>query len=323
MKINSKEKNLIIDSLLKKFADYSIITYDYIANFVKAFEDEDKSYDGFNLEIDFCPTDVNQYLYVIFKIQSFIYNKLCMMSLDDADILLALVNEKMRVVNMVARRFNFTDEQKKENYLIDALTMFDGTESIDTHITRYVIAQIKGVPFKTKKEEEEKIRLQNVQEQAKQEALIQSKKEKKKNKKNKNVVLNKVSSLEDLGKVNEEPISNKVITTEQVPKEETVLELYLKKCNKAKGSKEKDEFVETFLNLGTYDLIDYANNKDYAMYILLRFGLINDTFYNITEIAQISDIDIRTILGFEKFTVEVMRLHINEKIDNYLKLLIS
>lgn len=314
MVITSKDKNLIIDSLLKKFANYPLITYDYIKGFIEAYENDENTYDGFDLNTKDYPTDTdNPHLYISFKVQSFIYNKLCSLATEDADILLGLVDDKMRIVNMVAKRFNFTDEKKKEDYLMDALTSFTGDDSIDTHITRYVIAKIKGVPYETKREQELRVKANREQ----QETAV-TKKDKKKKKKNKVVAPEPVvPAVESVQEVVLEPV------TKVEAKEVSAYDLCLQRCSMVPGSKEKDEFVETFLSLGTYDVIDYKDNKEYTMYMLLRFGMINDTFYSLVEISQICELDLRTILGFEKYTIEVMRKHINEKIDYYYKLVIN
>lgn len=318
MTITNNEKNLIIDSLLKRFKDYEIITYEYISNFIKAYEDEEPSYDGFDLKLSDYPTDTNPYLYISFKIQSFIYNKLCSLATEDADILLTLVSDKMRIVNMIARKFNFTDETKKEDYLMDALTSFNGDDSIDTHITRYVIARIKGVPYETKKEQITRV-------EAKKETVEVGKTKKGKKKKNREftnsvpvivppVVEEKTQVIESV------PTPEPVVVLEPQTKEETAYELCLKNCHLAKGSKEADEFVQTFLNFGTYDLIDYTNNKEYAMYMLLRFGFVNENYYSLREIALITNLSFKNILNFEKYTVEIMRQHLNAKVDYYYKL---
>lgn len=313
MNITSKDKNLIIDSLLKKFSLYSIITYDYINDFIKAFENEDEKYDGIDLGIKDYPEDTNPYLFISFKIQSAIYTKLCALAIDDADILLNLVTDKMRVVNMIARRFNITDEKKKEDYLIDALTEYDNSEAIDTFITRYIIAKIKGLPFVTKREEEQKV----IKRKEEIEQIQKDKKKQKKKNKQSNLPLTNVTKVTTKEKVLPPESDDKQVVT----KEETPYELCLKNCQIAKGSKEKDEFVATFLNLGTYDLIDYSKNKEYAMYMLLRFGLVNETYYSLQEIALICKMELGKVLNFEKYTIEIMRTHLNAKVDYYLKVL--
>ena len=311
MTITNNEKNLIIDSLLKRFKDYELITYDYIMGFITAFINEEETYDGMELRIGEYPPDTNAYLFISFKIQSLIYNKLCSLATDDADVLLELVSDKMRIVNMVARKFNFTDEQRKEDYLIDALTSFDGEESIDTYITRYVIARIKGVPYESKKDQEARIESKVV--------IPETKKDKKnKKKKNRELKPDKVIVPEVIEEVSEPEV---IQPKKEEVKEESAYEVCLKRCSLAKGSKEKDEFVQTFLNFGTYDLIDYSKNKEYGMYMLLRFGFINETYYSLPEIVLITNLDMRTILGFEKYTVEVMRTHLNAKVDYYYKLI--
>ncbi len=284
MVLTDGEKREVVNVLIKKFALFDCITEEYIEGFVNAYVNGDGHYDGFDFGNEDCPLDTNPYLFVSFKIQSFIYLKLCRLANEDADILLMLVEDRRKIVNMIGRKLNFTDETKKEDYLIDALLSFNGEESLDTFITRYVMAKIRGVPFVLKEK--------NIV--VKQEQEIPSKGKGKKNKKKiKNVALKPTRIDNSLS-----------------------YDIDLKGLN---GSLVKDEFVNKVLDTGILDLIDYEIDKRFTIYILLRFGLLNGTYYSLEDIGTILG-DSKLGLSFEKKMIDLLSKEVNFGADEAMKL---
>lgn len=329
MKLTNDEKNLLIKNLNEKFSSFDIITPEYIEKFVEAYNNGDNTYDGIDISVDSNSLETNFYLFVSYRIQAVLYRKLCVLANEDVDVLLSLVNDKKRVLKMVCRRFNFNNDEAAENYLMDAIASFDGSESFDSYITRYVIAQIKGVEFVPKS----KVVVKPVQAS---EDETKGKKKKKKKKKNKGTSFITISkdSLKSKQPEETEPETAVVVVPkkdmeEQPVKEEITInenspyQMCLVRSKEYVGSREKDEFVETFISMGTYDLLDFSNNVSFAMYVLLRFGFVNDLYYSLPSIASIIGIELKEVLSYERFVADVMKMHINKKIDYFAKLLLE
>ena len=120
----------------------------------------------------------------------------------------------------------------------------------------------------------------------------------------------------------EKPVENKNIpSTEEVSvTKELDLSPYQRCLSKTKnivGQETGDDFVKTIINLGIIDLLDYSNDSEFEMYILLRFGFINDSFYTIEQIASITDESIQKILTYENFILKTAKNIFDNKLNAY------
>lgn len=289
MFFNKEEYENLFYSLNKKFFLYSFITEEYI----KEILDElmlNGSYKSIQITDNL---STNPLFDISFKIQTYIYLEICKLCENDVDVLLSLVEDKRRIVNLVLRKLKVDDNSKLDDYIMECTTLYNGKESFDSFLTRYVMSSIRGVPFIIEN------KIDNTKEEEKKEE-VNTKKNKKKKKKQKNI--NVVTE-------------NKVIEVNR----ESYYDQCFNKCISFKGSAIKDEFINWVL---LSDLVNFVQNYDdekYKIYFLMRYGLMNDSYYSREEIAMVMQLPLVDIINYERKTINDLKTYINNSFMEYEK----
>ena len=116
------------------------------------------------------------------------------------------------------------------------------------------------------------------------------------------------------------PLANEVSKekTEERPYDELkkVVDLYAKD---GKG----DCFTELFHHLHIEDTLDFEQLDEYKKYVLLRFGLIDNKYLQIPEIAEVLGITKEIVVAYEKKTAYLMKECFNDQAEAYIKLVKS
>lgn len=298
MFIDTKGINEITSSICDKFKNFNVdfTGRSYIMSFVCALNESKSTYDDIDISGFSVSENENPLLAVSFFIQNIIYKKLCVLANTDDDVLLQLVEEKMKIASMPCRKYNFSDNNKKEDFLMEVFSCYDGMESFDNFIIRYFISKIKGVPFKMKEVVEERT--------LPVEQNVKSKRNSLKKKKTK-VVTGKVESDD-----------KKVIES----KNDVVIDPYSeakRMCGNRIGSGCLDEFISVCREINLVTSITDNNDNQFKIYVLMRFGYINDSFYTRREIGNITGITFSNILLYEKQIIEYVRGIVNKQLDGY------
>ena len=441
MILTNDEKNTLVNSLLRTFSNFPKFTFDYICNLLNSIENGQPEYDGIIVDISELENSINPYLYLSSNISNAIYYHLCQLAQEDSDILLELVESKKVEISMICRKYNITDDNQKESYLMEAINLYDGKESFRLFINHYITFKITGKKynlqegkkdenpptleelkgqvkkFKKKKKKDKQVsplpeksfnhaeiktnEETKAQEQAVQDILdiilspsskkkkdstnnsedkvvakevevnsslpkpkvkTTSKKVLKKKKKSEEVPKpsEEVKVVEEQVKVREEPKEvpkpseevkvveepveiaeelvekdglEKPVENKSIPSTEEVsvtkkLELssYQRCLSKTKnivGQEICDDFVRTVINLGIIYLLDYSSDKEFEMYILLRFGFINESFYTIEQIASIIEESIQKVLTYENMVLKTMKDAFDNKLNAYQDKILS
>ncbi len=321
MLFSKKDYEYILSSLTKKFSLYDFITQEYLINMLDSLMDSG-TFEDLTILYDDAKNDVNPLFYINFKIQNYLYYKICKLCEEDIEVLLSLVEDKRRVINLIFRKMKVEDDSKLDDYVMSIASLYNGMESFDSFITRYIMAQIKGVPFTMEKSASASTTSDKLEEVPKDK---KKKKKKKTTEKMKIIVVEKVvpstSSLPDADLKVLEP----VILEEQndlIPDNVQILQvsLYqkcLEKCEYIKGSLNKDGFIEMVLMSDLVNTISLLNDEAYKIYFLMRFGLMNSSFYSKEEIASIMECNILDIIEYEKKVIVDVRNYYNRALSSY------
>lgn len=298
MLIDTKKISEITSSICDKFKNFDVdfTGCSYIMSFVCALNECRSTYDGIDISGFSVSENENPLFAISFFIQNAIYKKLCVLANTDDGVLLQLVEEKMKIASMPCRKYNFSDNNKKEDFLMEAFSCYDGSESFDNFIIRYFISKIKGVPFNKNKQVTENTLLGKQEVKGKNNSL-----KKKKTK----MVTSKVES--DDKKVTES-------------KNDVVIDPYSeakRMCGNRIGSGCLDEFISVCREINLVTLITDNTDNQFKIYVLMRFGYINDSFYTRREIGNITGITFSNILLYEKQIIEYVRGFINKQLDGY------
>lgn len=344
MTLDKKVQNDIINSTYEKFKNVTSITYEYIEDFLKAILNEQPTYDIFTLNIPHLLSSSNPEMDIKFIIQNNIYYKLCTITNDDIEALLFLTEDKTKVATLVLKKLGINDPSKVEDYLIDAFPNFNGKENFNTFITRYIMAKVKGKPF-IPYEEPKTI----------EPVIPDTKKDKKKKKKSKGNYTNlpvrespkkplvSIVKEEEIPALPEEPVikapqgaikpppleipleepTNKPaesVKPEEPIKPETpwnpILELK-SRTGTTLGTGTPDPLINASSTIHLFTLIQDIEDQNYQMYILLRLGFINNSYFTKEEISTILKLSISNIITYERFTWNIIREAINNKLSNY------
>ena len=277
----------LLSSLRNKFSLYNFIDDDFLSNLLTQLRDTG-CYENLKISKDELNKDMNPLFYIGFKIQNYLYYKICSLCEDDIDVLLSLIEDKRRIGNLVFRKLKVEDTSTYDDYVVNAAILYRGRESFDSFLTRYIMAQIKGIPFELDKNSNE---------------AIPDNKEELSNKKKKN-------------KKKANNINENVSKTKEVI-QKMMYEIVLDKCSKCLGTGHKDKFVDMVLLTSLVDSIQFISDENYKLYFLMRFGLLNHSYYTREEIAMMLDIDIREVLNFEKDIISKVREYYNSLVNNY------
>lgn len=323
MIIEKHELKQLINSLVLKFQNFDVISYDYIVDFVNAIINDDKQFDGINIDnLDF-KDDMNPQFFIQFKVQNYIYYKLCKLALEDADILLQLVDDKSRVMALICRKLNFEDTSKCEDFIMEAIGLYDASESFDVFLSRYFRTKIKGQDFILKKEENVSNVTTCLDKKAK-------KKQKKKKRKEKSVVITDIGKKDAEHEVSEEIKEDNSIdesvnkaSISEIEEEIDVISYATGLCKNRVGSANVDNFVQLCRMVQLIQKIDIKGNLKYGTYLLLRFGYINNSYYDREEISQMLELNILEVINFERYTLRMVKDIINRKVDKYEEYVLS
>ncbi len=326
MFISKDDYEYLYKSLKSKYGLYDFIDDNYILNMLDTLKETGK-FETIDI-VTGCPEGSNPLFYFSFKIQNYLYYLICKKSEDDVDVLLSLVEDKRRVANLVLKKMNNDDFSKVDDYIMEIALIYNGEESFDSFITRYIMSVIKGVSFEVTK----------IQVTPKVEVNEEIVKKNKKSKKKKNKGIkdgfdikvirsnetptrnDEASELEtnicDESKIQELSVIPEVLTESEY-KEPTLYEFVLDVCSRIKGSGIRDSFIDMILSSDLINKIDMLDNQNYKIYFLLRYGLLNDSFYTIEEISSIMKLCISDVLLFERHTIKLLRDYMNRTFDFY------
>lgn len=347
MVLENKDRKFIIESALAKFSKYAFITYDYVECFIDAIINEEKKYDDIDIALKNLKDINNVALYVEIKLKDYLYLKICRVAKDDVDVLVDLMEDIKSYALLVFKRMGIKDTDKCEDYLINAINNYDGLETFNTYLTRYLMAEIKGIPYVREEKIEKKLEEQVHVPRKYNKKPPKKPKDKNKYKSNPLTPLDVPSEEQLVAPIeevtsgsNDEPfkpneessITSEVIETTsfkesvveepEIAKEDKTLniqEMYAM-CQKIIGQRKGNATKETFLELATSANIIEAlptSNEHFLQYLILRFGRINDSYFDIEEIMELLDISLKTVLSYEQIVISELRTIIDEKFNAY------
>lgn len=350
MLFSEQDYEYLLDSLSKKFALYEFIDNNYLKNMLDNLIN-DGCFENLKIVSEELSKDMNPLFHISFRIQNYLYYKICKLCEDDIEVLLNLVEDKRRVINLIFRKMKVEDDTKLDDYIMNIASLYNGVESFDSFVTRYVMSAIKGVQF-----EVEKAPVVCV---AKESEIVDDKKKKNKGKKKKNKDKQKaiVSIIETKPKKvtpevplasentsnhDEVQIEDTEVIQEFADRQDTVCEVVsediidiieesipeikeektwyrkcLDKCEENFGTGEKDSFVTMVLMSDLVDKVTTIEDESYKIYFLMRFGLMNDSFYTREEIALVMDVPLECVIKYERYTLSTLREYINRVVNNY------
>ena len=351
MLFSKQDYEYLLNSLSKKFALYEFIDNNYLMNMLDSLMN-DGCFEDLKIVAEELSNDMNPLFHISFRIQNYLYYKICKLCEDDIEVLLNLVEDKRRVINLIFRKMKVEDDTKLDDYVMNIASLYNGVESFDSFVTRYVMSAIKGVQF-----EVEKAPVLCV---AKEPEMVDDKKKKNKCKKKKNkdkqkamisiietkskevvkevlpIVVNTSTQEEILVEIDEvtqevidsqeivsEVVSEEVLdntAVESVPEiveEKTWYQICLDKCGDIVGTGVKDNFITMVLMSDLVDKVTMIEDEGYKIYFLMRFGLMNESFYTREEIALIMNISLDDVIKYERYTLSTLRDYINMAVNNY------
>ncbi len=316
MFFSKQDYEYLLDNLTKKFNVYEFIDKNYLICLLDGLMN-DGYYEDLCLQIENKST-INPLFDIGYRISSYLYFKICKRSIDDIDVLLTLVEDKRRVINLILNKMKVDKSDKIDDYVMEIASLYDGNESFDQFITRYIMCDIKGVSFTVSKPviEEKK-------------ALEEEPKKKKKSKKKKNKhekiniqIINSASVKEEV--VEENSTDTVVFEDDSVMPiiEESLYDKCLKKCNSGVGTGSVDEFINYVLMT---DIIDKVRCMDevYNIYFLMRYGLLNGSYYTREEISDIMDISLEEVINLERKTIIMVKEYLNRAVNDYERYLLT
>lgn len=335
MFINKQDYESLYESLSKRFSLYNFVDGNYIIELLDSLAQTGR-FDLIDITNDSKRNEMNPLFYINFKIQNYLYLKICLLSLDDIDILLALVEDKRRVVELIFRKLKIEDKSKLDDYIMNAAALYNGSDSFDSFLTRYVMAMIRGTPFdveRTTKASEVKV----VEDDNKQ-------KKKKKKKKNKGQVVTQEVVKPLVGdaplECNDSHLAEQNLSENDFNRQEVIppqkidepgqvdarlshYEKVLEKCRDSKGTGNKDSFVEMVLLSNLLDKVYESDNDLYKIYFLLRYGLMNESFYTINEIALLLEKEIDEVIGYERITIKNLKEYLTRTFNLYEEIVLK
>ncbi len=96
-----------------------------------------------------------------------------------------------------------------------------------------------------------------------------------------------------------------------------------KRCGTIKGTGKPDNLVRNSQQIALVSIMGPVENHLYEMYLLLRLGFINKSFYTKEEIATILGISIAEIIIFERNTWNTIRQALNNTFSAYEEYLLT
>lgn len=295
MLFSKTDYDYLLSNLKSKFNLYEMIDDSYLTNLLDCLMNDGK-YEDLIIEVS-NNSDMNPLFYIGFKIQSYIYYKICRNIEDDMDLLLSLVEDKKRVVSLILRKFKIDDFSKIDDYIMNAALLYTGEESFDSFLTRYVMCSIKGTEFNVSKEVVSKVIVED--------ELDTKKKKKKKKKANKEGLV-----------VSDDNVNSK----KEV--EVSLMDKIVSKCREVKGTYVRDSFIDMVLLSNILDNLD-TENELYRVYFLMRFGLLNDTYYSRDEISNIALVSLEEIINIERDVLNRLREYLNSRVTKYEEYILS
>lgn len=358
MLFSKQDYEYLLNSLSKKFALYEFIDNNYLMNMLDSLMN-DGCFEDLKIVADELSKDMNPLFHISFRIQNYLYYKICKLCEDDIEVLLNLVEDKRRVINLIFRKMKVEDDTKLDDYVMNIASLYNGVESFDSFVTRYVMSAIKGVQF-----EVEKAPVLCV---AKEPEIVDDKKKKNKGKKKKNkdkqkaivsIIETKPKEVEtktkkvieevlpisvntsiqeeiqvEIEEVTQEVVDSQEIVSEVVSEEaldntgeESVPEIVeektwyqkcLDKCEDIVGTGIRDNFITMVLMSDLVDKVTMIEDEGYKIYFLMRFGLMNESFYTREEIALVMDVSLEDVIKYERYTLSMLRDYINRAVNNY------
>lgn len=318
MFFSKQDYDYLFDTLSKKFVSYGFVDSNYIINLLDKLMN-DGVFEGIDLRNTEISTDMNPQFYINFKIQNYLYYKICKSCEEDIDLLLALVEDKRRVVNLIFRKLKIDDSSKVEDYIMNAALLYNGVEAFDTFITRYVMATARGIPFEVER------KVVDDKPKALDEDIGSKKKKKKKKNKTKVIPGDKLDEEIDISQkiiVNENQehhdVPLEMVREEKI--EENILSLYdivVEKCKTISGTGIKDNFIQFVLMSDLFEVVESCEDEKYKLYFLMRFGLLNETYYNRSEIADIMECQLLDVIELERYTISYLKSYLNRTFINY------
>ncbi len=343
MLFSKQDYEYMLNSLTKKFRLYDFIDQNYLINMLDSLMNNG-TYEDLTISVDEATKDMNPLFYITFKIQNYLYYKICKLCEDDIEVLLNLVEDKRRVINLIFRKMNVEDDSKLDDYVMNIASLYNGSEAFDSFITRYIMSQIKGVPFTMEKNTSVSVTSDKVEDVPKD----KKKKRKKKKEKIGIIVIEKVISstapapvsiasdlVEPNALVGESlsvPFEEPVVLVEEDDKTPIInasvpqVSFYQKcmnKCDSIMGTFKKDSFIEMVLMSDLVNTFSFLQDERFKLYFLMRFGLMNDSFYSKEEIANILECNILDVIGFEKGVIVEIRNYFNRAFNSYENYILS
>ena len=322
------DKELVIESLMKKFGQYDFITPQYLDELVSGFYKESFVFEGISIDVDSYQVANSSYYYVLGLCQNILYAILCKKAQYDEEILLNLMLGLTRTVNFVCRKLQRpTDDPIYDDYLQDCIRNYDLSlgQTLDQCVTKYLmkvfnthyVVERKETNFvyrETNRKQKDNTFVEEMPRETKVEEPI--------------IDEPKKSSETEIIQEFDEVADDEVVTIEELinNKNEDVVIVPIKtpfeKCMDATenivGSASYDLVISLFKNLNFKEQTLNSNNEFYDMYVLLRFGFIRDSYYSLEEIAYLCQINLEEVYSYEKYTLELMQSKFNKSINELL-----
>lgn len=309
MLFSKDDYDYLLNSLSKKFILYEFIDNDYLIDMLVSLMNNG-CFEDLRVSSEDLSKDMNPLFNISFIIQNYLYYKICKLCEDDIEVLLTLIEDKRRIINLVLRKLKVEDNTKIDDYIMEVASLYNGVESFDSFVTRYVMATVKGIKF-----EVEKAPLLS----AIKELEITDKKHKKsKKKKTKNKTLESEKLRNTYSNDFVDGLDNNINEYNEVSFYDKVLE----KCNSYRGTAEETEFIKLVLKCDLVNKIAFEDDECYKMYFLMRYGFINGTYYSLEDVALICEISILQVITYEKNTIQYLRNCLTNIVDGYEKYLL-
>ena len=156
MKLTKQEKEIIIASKIKKYANYEMITQPLITELVEMFSKDKVNFHGITVDVNEGMSGIADNIVVSMKVDEVLNLYLCKKAKKNDDLLLQMTLDKQPLLKKIENKLtgNCYD---KDDALMDAILQYPGVFNFDIWILHYVRSKVNGKPLDLIKQEENKL----------------------------------------------------------------------------------------------------------------------------------------------------------------------